>query len=237
MKKKSILLTFALIFTLSMPTMALAATSSTTLELGSIGASVSTLQAELSYVGLNPGTIDGIFGTLTQQAVETFQTSKKLTVDGIVGPLTSAALNTAYTAEEAVVAAQHSATATAQRVALTNSIIATAETYLGDPYLWGGTTAAGFDCSGFTQLVFSENGITLPRVSTDQFTVGTAVAFANMEPGDLIFFATETPGIVSHVGIYIGNSEFINASVSEGVTIYPIGPYWTSIFMGARRVY
>jgi cell wall-associated NlpC family hydrolase len=235
-----------------MPTIALAATSSTTLELGSTGASVSTLQAELSYVGINPGTIDGVFGTHTQQAVETFQTSKKLTVDGIVGPLTSAALNAAYTAEQAVVAAQHSATATtvppttaaqqaatsaAKRVALTNSIIATAETYLGDPYLWGGTTAAGFDCSGFTQLVFAENGITIPRVSTDQFTVGTAVAFANMEPGDLIFFATETPGVVSHVGVYLGNNEFINDSTSLGVTIYPIGPYWTSIFMGARRVY
>ena len=230
MKRKMTLLLIVLIFVFSLPTYALAALGDTTLKLGSTGSEVSTLQAELSYVGLNPGTIDGIFGTLTRQSLITFQLSKGLPGDGVFGPLTAKALNTAYTAEQAVVA-------TTQRTAKANALITTAKLYIGVPYLWGGTTTAGFDCSGFTQFVFAKNGITLPRVSTDQATVGTAVAFANLQPGDLVFFATEEPGIISHVGIYVGGGQFINASQSEGVTIYPIGPYWTSIYMGARRVF
>ena len=98
-------------------------------------------------------------------------------------------------------------------------------------------STTGFDCSGFVQYVFTQNGITLPRVSLDQSTVGTSINFTNLQAGDLIFFSMENNGIVDHVGIYIGNGQFINASSSLGVTIYPIGPYWESVEFSARRVF
>ena len=117
-----------------------------------------------------------------------------------------------------------------------NAIIATSKQYIGVNYLYGGTTPAGFDCSGFVQYAFAENDIVLPRVSRDQYNVGTSVSFNNLQPGDLVFFSFAKNGVVDHVGIHVGNGQFINASSSKGVTIYPLGPYWQSIYVGAKRV-
>ena len=117
-----------------------------------------------------------------------------------------------------------------------NAIIATAKQFIGVNYLYGGTTPSGFDCSGFVQYVFAKNGISLPRVSRDQFQVGTSISFDNLKPGDLVFFGLAKNGVVDHEGIYVGNGQFINASSSKGVTIYTLGPYWQSTFVGARRV-
>jgi cell wall-associated NlpC family hydrolase len=193
----------------------------TLLKIGSTGADVVQLQTELNYLGYNVGTTDGVFGVKTQSEVVAFQTANSLSVDGIVGSITATALNSAYA---------HTVKA--------NAIIATAKTYIGVPYLWGGESpTTGFDCSGFVQYVFAQNGITLPRVSYDQATVGTPINFADLQPGDLIFFSIENNGTVDHVGIYIGNDQFINASSSLGVTIYPIGPYWESVEFSARRVF
>jgi len=76
-----------------------------------------------------------------------------------------------------------------------NAIISTAKKYMDVPYLWGGTSpATGFDCSGYVQYVFAKNGISLPRVSRDQNTVGTPVAFNNLQPGDLVFFSMDKTG-------------------------------------------
>jgi len=117
-----------------------------------------------------------------------------------------------------------------------NAIIATGKQFIGVNYVYGGTTPSGFDCSGFVQYVFAKNGISLPRVSHDQFQVGTSISFDNLEPGDLVFFGLAKNGVVDHEGIYVGNGQFINASSSKGVTIYPLGPYWQSAFVGAKRV-
>lgn len=117
-----------------------------------------------------------------------------------------------------------------------STIIATSKTYIGVQYVFGGTTPSGFDCSGFVQYVFAKNGITLPRVSRDQFKVGTSVSFSNLQPGNLVFFSFAKNGVVDHVGIYVGNGQFINASSSKGVTIYTLGPYWKSVFVGAKRL-
>ncbi len=88
-----------------------------------------------------------------------------------------------------------------------NPVLAYASNFLGIPYVWGGTSPLGFDCSGFTQYVFSHFGVNLPRVSEDQQNVGTLVSRANLQPGDLVFFGTPA----HHVGIYVGNGKMINA--------------------------
>lgn len=117
-----------------------------------------------------------------------------------------------------------------------SAIVNTAKKYIGVNYVWGGTTPSGFDCSGYTQYVFAQQGISLPRVSRDQFARGTAVSFENLRAGDLVFFSLDGDKAIDHVGIFIGDGQFINASSSKGVTIYPMGSYWKSHYIGAKRV-
>jgi len=94
-------------------------------------------------------------------------------------------------------------------------IVQTAMKYLGNPYVYGGTSLTnGTDCSGFTQGVMKIHGISLPRTSSEQSKVGTSVTKANIQKGDLLFFGTSASAI-SHCGIYIGNGEMIHASTPE----------------------
>ena len=88
-----------------------------------------------------------------------------------------------------------------------NPILEYASNFLGVPYVWGGTSPVGFDCSGFTQYVFAHFDVTLPRVSQEQQNVGELISRANLQPGDLVFFGTPA----HHVGIYVGNGKMINA--------------------------
>ena len=88
-----------------------------------------------------------------------------------------------------------------------NALISYASQFLGIPYVWGGTSPSGFDCSGFTQYVFAHFGVDIPRVSEDQQNVGTLVSRENLQPGDLVFFGSPA----HHVGIYVGNGNMINA--------------------------
>lgn len=118
-----------------------------------------------------------------------------------------------------------------------SAIVATAKQYIGVPYVWGGESPSGFDCSGFVQYVFKKNGISLNRTVVTQYQHGYAVNKSNLQPGDLVFFQnTYTTGL-SHIGIYIGNNQFIHASSSQGVTVSSLSnSYWASHYHSARRV-
>ncbi len=120
-------------------------------------------------------------------------------------------------------------------VGFRDGIVAGARKYLGVPYVWGGTSADGFDCSGFVQTVFAQNGFQLPRGAGDQYRRGRKISKRRMMPGDLVFFRTYTSG-PSHVGIYVGDGKFIHAESSpRGVTVTPLADaYWEARFLGAR---
>ncbi|HTU83905.1 MAG TPA: C40 family peptidase [Candidatus Acidoferrales bacterium] len=107
--------------------------------------------------------------------------------------------------------------------------------FLGTPYVFGGDSPAGFDCSAYVQHVFGMFGISLPRTADAQYDVGRP-AVGGPRPGDLVFFETYTEG-VSHVGIYIGNGEFVHASSSHGVMVSKLSEaYWASRYVGAKRL-
>ncbi len=117
------------------------------------------------------------------------------------------------------------------------SVTSTALSLRGAPYRNGGSDPTGFDCSGFVRYVFSQHGVTVPRTVTDQYRAGRQVDGQQLEPGDLVFFATVAPG-ASHVGIAIGGDEFVHAPSSTGeVRVERLSaPYWSTRFVGARRV-
>lgn len=107
---------------------------------------------------------------------------------------------------------------------------------VGTPYRWGGTTTAGFDCSGFILYIFDKFNLDLPRTSKTQAKVGTQVDQDDLRPGDLVFFNTDGIGI-SHAGIYIGNNQFAHSSSSRGVTISRLSDsYYKNRYVTARRV-
>ena len=105
--------------------------------------------------------------------------------------------------------------------AVRDKIISFAETKLGSPYVWGATGPNTFDCSGFVGFVFKKAAdVNLPRVSSSQATFKPRISSMNMTKGDLVFFETTGKGRISHVGIYMGNRQFIHASSgSKRVTV------------------
>ncbi len=119
-----------------------------------------------------------------------------------------------------------------------NDLIETAKEYLGVPYLWGGVGPSGFDCSGFVWAVVASYGYYLPRDAGPQYYYEkfTPVEQYRLLPGDLVFFSTYKEG-PSHVGIYIGNNQFINSASSTGVTIASLKTtYYKTRYLGARRM-
>ena len=120
-------------------------------------------------------------------------------------------------------------------------VLRTADQYVGVPYVWGGNTPKGFDCSGFTKYVFAKNGVTLPRTSREQARAGGGVAldFDAMRPGDLLLFA-EPGEAISHVAIYVGSGRIIHASSAMGGVNYldldgSYGAWYVQNLVAVRR--
>jgi cell wall-associated NlpC family hydrolase len=116
------------------------------------------------------------------------------------------------------------------------SIATTALSYQGVPYRPGGSDPAGFDCSGLVQYVLARHGISWPRVVRDQYDAGYEIGPNDLQPGDLLFFATESRR-VSHVGIAIGGDRFVHAPNARGVVRVESlsSSYWLDRYVGARR--
>ncbi|KAF0150882.1 MAG: spr protein product [Ignavibacteria bacterium] len=110
--------------------------------------------------------------------------------------------------------------------------------YLETPYKFGGNTENGIDCSGFTLQVYEKStGLKLPRSAREQFTIGEKIERDDLAFGDLVFFNTRRRSNPGHVGIYIGDDQFIHSSTSLGVAISSMQePYYKKRYVGARRV-
>ena len=122
-------------------------------------------------------------------------------------------------------------------VALLPRIVDFALQYVGYPYVYGTAGPDTFDCSGFTMKVFGAFGISLPHGATSQYYMCRGVTTEERAPGDLVFFATGGSGI-GHVGIYLGNGQFIHASTSRGVIISSLyESYYANTYLYAGRIF
>ncbi|WP_422123960.1 C40 family peptidase [Planococcus sp. X10-3] len=159
--------------------------------------------------------------TATHEKKYGSQTWYKINVNGKSGWILSTLLSSATTKVSATTSAA------------TSGVVSTAMSLRGIPYKFGGTSTAGFDCSGFTQYAFEKNGKSLSRTTLSQFAETSAVSTPKV--GDLVFFAnTYRPGI-SHVGIYIGNNKFVHSGGSKAEVVSLDNSYWGPKFHSFRR--
>ncbi len=119
---------------------------------------------------------------------------------------------------------------------LRDELVKTASNFIGVPYLWGGETRNGFDCSGLTMVCYRLNGLNLPRNSRAQYQHGRRISQPQLQKGDLVFFATRGGSRITHVGMYIGEGRFIHAPrTGKTVRIAKLSSsYWQQAFRGGR---
>lgn len=181
-------------------------------------------QQKLQVLGLSDERPSGRMTEATSTALKSFQKQHKLKADGELNDATYQKLTWEAFAKEGIPKVKG------------KEIVSRAAKYKGVPYVFGGTTTKGFDCSGYVQYVFKDCKAKLPRLADEQALQGIFVTQKQLRPGDLVFFTTYVAG-ASHVGIYAGDGQFWSASSSKGVILSSLkDDYWKQRYYGARRV-
>lgn len=181
-------------------------------------------QQKLQVLGFSDERPSGRMTEATSSALKSFQKQHKLKADGELNDATYHKLTWEAFAKEGIPKVKG------------KEIVSRAAKYKGVPYVFGGTTTKGFDCSGYVQYVFKDCKAKLPRLADEQALQGIFVTQKQLRPGDLVFFTTYAPG-ASHVGIYAGDGQFWSASTSKGVILSSLKEeYWKQRYFGARRV-
>jgi cell wall-associated NlpC family hydrolase len=238
------------------------ALASPSLSKNDTGKDVLTLQKKLYVIGYEITELDGEFGDETEKAVQAFQRDNKITVTGVVTNATWRALKKAKPVKgrslsdlKITLPAESKPLKidTTKKPASTKGgfipygetfitkqegaeIVELAKTFMGVPYVFGGTTPSGFDCSGFLQYVFKMYGINIPRLADEQYLLGTPAKTSQLSVGDLVFFSTYLEG-ASHCGFYVGDGKFLHTSSSRGVRIDSLNDsYWKPKFLGGKKI-
>ena len=181
-------------------------------------------QQKLQVLGFSDERPSGRMTEATSSALKSFQKQYKLKADGELNDATYQKLTWEAFAKEGIPKVKG------------KEIVSRAAKYKGVPYVFGGTTTKGFDCSGYVQYVFKDCKAKLPRLADEQALQGIFVTQKQLRPGDLVFFTTYAAG-ASHVGIYAGDGQFWSASSSKGVMLSSLkDDYWKQRYYGARRV-
>ena len=145
-----------------------------------------------------------------------------------------------YKIDGGYISAEYTVKVDPSAVSKGQEIVDYAMQFVGYPYVYGGSTPKGFDCSGFTKYVYAQFGYSLNRSAANQLDDGTSVSMSELQPGDLVLFKKAGTGSkrASHVGLYIGDGQFVHASTSKvGVIVsHMTDAYYTSGFVGGRRI-
>ena len=230
------------------------------LKLNSHGHDVVILQQNLQKMRYKISSVSGNYDDETQAAVKAFQKDHQISATGVVNRETWWAIKggkspVKKSSQTASTSSFNNGTNRVNNNMIWNdlssvpygatflskkevaSIISTAKNYMGVPYVFGGNSPqTGFDCSGYLEYVFAQNGIKIPRTADEQYRLGELVKTSQLEVGDLVFFTTYEPG-ASHCGIYLGNDNFIHASTSKGVRVDNLNnSYWASRYYGGKHI-
>lgn len=211
--------------------------------LGMSSEDVKIVQTSLQFFGYYTGEIDGIYGPLTEKALQIVEEEHEVKLiknhpEETLTPLYEEEINKVenVTNDEAKVEqkTEEQPEPIEQKETASNDIVEVAYSLIGSPYVWGGTSPSGFDCSGFIQYIYETQNKTVPRTVNDIWNFSQPVE--NPSVGDLVFFETYQPG-PSHLGVYVGNGEFIHAGTSSGVVTSELSTsYWQERYLGAKRI-